>query len=103
MERKEEVHELTLHHILPAEKAVIEKPSEEEGEEWEDGTDEDVNDGRSDSEGSSDECLDFTVQALWSSRKGEVTETEQADNELALLIYRNGLVFDVKTDSDGGN
>ncbi|XP_028259602.1 leukemia inhibitory factor receptor [Parambassis ranga] len=103
MERKEEVHELTLHHILPAEKTVTEKSSEEVGEEWDDRTDEDVEDGRSDSEGSSDECPDFTVQALWSSRKGEVTEIEQADNELELLIYRNGLVFDVKTDLDGGN
>lgn len=38
-------------------------------------------------------------QALRSSREGEMTDLEQLDNEIAMLVNRNGLVFDVKTDS----
>ncbi|XP_070816930.1 leukemia inhibitory factor receptor [Chaetodon trifascialis] len=106
LERKEEVHELTLHQLHPEGKHVP-KDAEEttilRGE-WHDGTDEDVENERGDSRmsgGTSDESLSpgSTEQALRSSREGEVTDLEQVDNEIAMLIYRNGLVFDVKTDS----
>ncbi|XP_051232472.1 leukemia inhibitory factor receptor isoform X7 [Dicentrarchus labrax] len=103
LERKEEVHELTLHQLHPERKSLPEDAEETpvfRGK-WDDGTDEDAEDERGDSRmpgGSSDECLS-TDQALRSSREGEMTDMDQVDNEIAMLIYRNGLVFDVKTDS----
>ncbi|XP_042368332.1 interleukin-12 receptor subunit beta-2 [Plectropomus leopardus] len=107
LEKKEEkVHELTLHQLQPEGKSV---PKEDEETtvlkgECDDGTDEDATNERDDSRISgrtSDECLspDSIDEGLKSSREGEMTELEQLDNEIAMLIYRNGLVFDVKTDS----
>ncbi|KAK9519475.1 hypothetical protein VZT92_022202 [Zoarces viviparus] len=95
LEGKEEVHKLTLHQH-PEDKSIPEDAEETTvlTGEWDEGTDEDV-DGGVDSRmsgGTSDE-------ALRSSREGEMTDLEQVDNEIAMLIYRNGLVFDVKTDS----
>lgn len=95
LEGKEEVHKLTLHQH-PEDKSVPEDAEETTvlTGEWDEGTDEDVDDGVDSrmSGGTSDE-------ALRSSREGEMTDLEQVDNEIAMLIYRNGLVFDVKTDS----
>ncbi|XP_070688329.1 interleukin-12 receptor subunit beta-1 [Pempheris klunzingeri] len=106
LERKEEVHELMLQQIHPEVKSVPLDAEETTvvGGEWDDGTDEDPESERRDSRmsgGTSDECLSpgSTHQALRSSREGEMTDLEQVDNEIAMLIYRNGLVFDVKTDS----
>ncbi|XP_044056507.1 uncharacterized protein il12rb1 isoform X2 [Siniperca chuatsi] len=103
LERKEEVDELTLHQLHPEGKSVPEDAEETAvlAGEWDDGTDEDVENVRGDSGmsgGTSDECLN-PGSALRSSREGEMTDLEQVDNEIAMLIYRNGLVFDVKTDS----
>ncbi|XP_028443755.1 interleukin-12 receptor subunit beta-2 [Perca flavescens] len=106
LERKEEVHELTLHQLHPEGKSVPEDAEETDvlTGEWDSGTDEDVENKRGDSRmsrGSSDQSLDpgSTDEALRSSREGKMTDLEQVDNEIAMLIYRNGLVFDVKTDS----
>ncbi|XP_073332158.1 interleukin-6 receptor subunit beta isoform X2 [Pagrus major] len=104
-ERKEEVHELTLLQLHPEGKSVPEDAEETtilRGD-WDDDTDEDVENERGDSSlsgGTSDECLGpgSTDQALKRSKGGEVTDLEQLDNEIAMLIYRNGLVFDVKTE-----
>lgn len=105
-ERKEEVHELTLLQLHPEVKSVPEDAEETtvlRGD-WDDDTDEDVESERGDSSlsgGTSDECLGpgSTDQALRRSKEGEATDLEQLDNEIAMLIYRNGLVFDVKTES----
>ncbi|XP_031163124.1 interleukin-12 receptor subunit beta-1 isoform X2 [Sander lucioperca] len=106
LERKEEVHELTLHQLHPEGKSVPEDAEETDvlTGEWDNGTDEDVENKRGDSRmsgGSSDQSLDpsSTDDALRSSREGEMMDLEQLDNKIAMLIYRNGLVFDVKTDS----
>ncbi|XP_034385768.1 interleukin-12 receptor subunit beta-1 [Cyclopterus lumpus] len=97
LEGKEEVDELTLHKH-PEDKSFPEDAEEATvlTREWDDGTDED--DGV-DSMMSEDECPSSTHEALKSSREGEMTDLEQVDNEIAMLIYRNGLVFDVKMDS----
>ncbi len=107
LEGKEEVlHDLTLLQLQPEGKSVPEDSEETtlRGGEWDDGTDEDVENERGDSRmsgGPSDECSSpgSTDQALRSSREGETTDLAQVDNEIAMLIYRTGLVFDVKTDS----
>ncbi|XP_049444769.1 uncharacterized protein il12rb1 isoform X1 [Epinephelus fuscoguttatus] len=107
LERKEEtVYELTLLQLHPEGKSVPEDTEETTilTREWDDDTDNDLEGERGDSRmsgGISDECLSpgLTDEALKSSREGEISELEQLDNEIAMLIYRNGLVFDVKTDS----
>lgn len=97
LERKEEVHELTLHQLHPEGKRV---PKDVEETILHEHVENERDDSRM-SGGNSDECLSpgSTEQALRSSREGEVTDLEQVDNEIAMLTYRNGLVFDVKTDS----
>lgn len=88
LEEKEEVDELTLHPQSKSAPVAILRA------ECEDSSDEDVENGASDgcpSPGSSD-------QALRSSTVGEITDVERLDNEIEMLIYRNGLVFDAKTD-----
>ncbi|KAF6734362.1 Interleukin-12 receptor subunit beta-1 [Oryzias melastigma] len=93
-ERKEEVHEVTLHQLLQEGTSISEKATVFR-EEWNGGTE--VESEGSHSEGSSDECesSNSTSHAL---RKSNI-EIEQMDVELAMLIYRNGLVFDVKGES----
>ncbi|KAM9358382.1 interleukin-12 receptor subunit beta-2 [Symphorus nematophorus] len=105
LERKEEVHDLMLLQLHPESKPVPEDAEEMpvSGGECDDGSDEDTDNERDDSRmsgGGSDECLSpsSTDEALRSSREEEMTDLEQVDNEIAMLIYRNGLVFDVKTD-----
>lgn len=87
--------ELTLLQLLQEGTSLTEK-TPVFTEKWSDGSDME-NEG-SDSEGSSDECesSNSTSQAL---RKSGVTDIEKMDVELAMLIYRNGLVFDVKGES----
>lgn len=95
------MHELTLLH--PEGKSVPEDLGETTAlrGEWDDGSDKAVENERDDlrmSEETGDESPGSTDQALGSSREVEITDLEQVDNEIAMLIYRNGLVFDVKTD-----
>lgn len=103
LERKEEVHhELTLHQLDPEGKSVSEEAEDAtvlRGE-WDDETDEDEERESSDLEGCSDECLSpgSTDEAQRSSKEGQTADLEQVDNELAMLIYKNGLVFDMKAD-----
>ena len=93
-ERKEEVHEITLHRLLPERKSDSEEATvlrrESDGE-----TDADLENERSDSEEPSDECVSPDSDQVL--EKEEMTDLEQVDTELAMLIYRNRLVFDVKT------
>ncbi|XP_047443768.1 interleukin-12 receptor subunit beta-1 [Mugil cephalus] len=100
LEKKEVVHQLTLYQPHPEEKSFSEEAEEAtvlrgecDGE-----IDEDVDNERSNSTAS--ECVSpgSTDQVMRNSEKGETTDLEQVDEELALLIYRNGLVFDLKTD-----
>lgn len=104
LERKEEVDELTLLQLHPESKSTLEgiKETTDVREDRDDDADMDAVNERGDSRmlgGTSDEGLtpDSTDQALRSSREAEMTD--EVDNELAMLIYRNGLVFDAKTDS----
>lgn len=102
-EKKEVVHQLTLHQLHSEGKSLYEEAEEATvlTGEWDEGTDEDVDNERSYLATSSDECASpgSTDQALRNSGAKETMGLEQVDTELALLIYRNGLVFDVKTDS----
>ncbi|XP_041861141.1 tyrosine-protein phosphatase Lar [Melanotaenia boesemani] len=97
VKRKEEVHEFTLHQLLSEKMTVSEEAIVPKGEQ-DYMTDDDVENERSDSEGSVDECVGpiSTEKAL---KKQKITDLGQVNNELAMLIYRNGLVFDAKTDS----
>ncbi|XP_034069023.1 interleukin-12 receptor subunit beta-1-like isoform X2 [Gymnodraco acuticeps] len=106
LERKEEVDEMTLLQLHPEGKSVPEDAEESAvlAGEWEEDTDEDEDNERWDSRmsgESSDEGLSpgSTGEALRSSREGEITDVEQLDNEIAMLIYKKGLVFHVKRDS----
>ncbi|XP_051803611.1 uncharacterized protein il12rb1, partial [Acanthochromis polyacanthus] len=95
LENKEEVHDLTLYQVHSEGKSLSEEAEETTvlGGEWGDGTDEDVENERSDSGGSDDECLSPS-----SANQALKTDLEQVENELTMLIYRTGLVFDTKTD-----
>lgn len=100
LERPEEVDELTLYE-LQQENRLTPDGAEETlvRSEYED-MDEDMKEDSADArvwEHYGDEGLNSTEQALKKSRS-ETRKTELA-NEIAMLIYRNGLVFDVKTDS----
>lgn len=100
LERPEEVDELTLYE-LQQENRLTPEGAEETlvGGEYED-MDEDTKEDSAESkvwEHYGDEGLNSTEQTLKKSRS-ETRKTELA-NEIAMLIYRNGLVFDVKTDS----
>ncbi|KAM7388002.1 hypothetical protein PAMP_024206 [Pampus punctatissimus] len=100
---KEEVHDLMLLQPLPEAKSLPVDVEETTVQEWDNDTDEDVENERGHSrtsEGTSDTCLSpgSTEQAVRSSREEEPTDVEQVD-EITMLIYRKGLVFDMKTDS----
>lgn len=101
LERKEEVDELILLQLHPESKSTLEDTKTTDVGDQDDDTGNAVKE-RGDLRmlgGTSDEGLspDSTDQALRSSREAEMTD--EVDNELAMLIYRNGLVFDAKTDS----
>ncbi|XP_027884538.1 interleukin-12 receptor subunit beta-1 isoform X2 [Xiphophorus couchianus] len=94
-ERKEEVHEVTLHKLVPEQKPVSEA-TVLKGE-WDDEAGQQVEkdgccSGESDDESSSLASGDDTL------RKADLKNLEQVEIELAMLIYRNGLVFDVKSE-----
>lgn len=94
-ERKEEVHEVTLHKLVPEQKPVSEA-TVLKGE-WDDEAGQQVEkdgccSGESDDESSSLASGDDTL------RKADLKNLEQVETELAMLIYRNGLVFDVKSE-----
>ncbi|KAK2835363.1 hypothetical protein Q5P01_015847 [Channa striata] len=104
LEEKEEVHDLMLLHPQPELKPVTEDAEESSflPLEWDNSADEDMENERGDSkmsEGTSHsaDSPDSPDQTLRNS--GDITDLEQVDNEITMLIYRNGLVFDVKTDS----
>ncbi|MED6284157.1 hypothetical protein CHARACLAT_016455, partial [Characodon lateralis] len=90
-ERKEEVHELTLHQPI-SEKATVLKG------ELDDGIERKVEKDGSCLEQSDDESSSL-VSADVTLRKADLKDLEQVETELAMLIYRNGLVFDVKSES----
>ncbi|XP_068175991.1 uncharacterized protein il12rb1 isoform X2 [Antennarius striatus] len=105
LEKKEEVDKLTLHQLL--EHSSAPEDAEETtvfGGEWDGGTNEDLYNQRGDarmSKGTSDEHLShgYTHNILRNSREGAVTDLEEVENEITMMIYRNGLVFDVRPDS----
>ncbi|XP_041646340.1 interleukin-12 receptor subunit beta-2 isoform X2 [Cheilinus undulatus] len=104
LDGKEEVYELTLHKLLLEGKSISEEAEDRTvlGEEWDGDMDEDMENERGDSRMSgeiNDEDPDCIDETLRSSKDGETTDLQQLENEFAMLIYRNGLVFDVKTDS----
>lgn len=97
LQGKEVVHELTLCQLHPVGKSV-EMPEDSEettflGGTWrtDDALDEDTDNEKSDGS--------YKEKALRCTSDENMTDLEQVDNEIAMLIYRNGLVFDVKTDS----
>lgn len=98
------MHELTLLQLHPEVKSSLGDAGEctvLRGD-WDDGNDEDMENERGDlrmSGETSDESPGSTDQTLRSCREGEITDLDQVENEIAMLIYRNGLVFDLKTDS----
>ncbi|KAF7656313.1 hypothetical protein LDENG_00043750 [Lucifuga dentata] len=101
---KEEVHEFTLHQLHPEGKSVEMSEDQEETTflhgalRNDDATDEDTENEKSD--GSQDECLTLSYkEKAVRDTDIDMTDLGQADDEIAMLIYRNGLVFDVKTDS----
>ncbi|XP_029939139.1 interleukin-31 receptor subunit alpha [Salarias fasciatus] len=98
-EHKEEVHDLMLQQLHPESRTVCEETEEVTvlGGQWDDRSGEDMKNDNSDSGGSDEESLSADTLKTTSEREG--TDLEQMDSELAILIYRNGLVFDVKTDS----
>uniref|UniRef100_A0A673ASD4 Fibronectin type-III domain-containing protein n=1 Tax=Sphaeramia orbicularis TaxID=375764 RepID=A0A673ASD4_9TELE len=106
MDRKEEVHELTLFQLHPDSKPVPEDAEEStvlRGG-WDNGSDEDQEGESRDrrtSEGDGDECLssDSTERTLTRSKQTAMADLERVENDIAMLIYKNGLVFDVKADS----
>ncbi|XP_043985798.1 interleukin-31 receptor subunit alpha [Gambusia affinis] len=95
-ERKEEVHAVTLHKLIPEQKLVSEA-TVLKGE-WDDEAGRQVEkdgccSGESDDESSSLASGDDTL------KKADLKNLEHVETELAMLIYRNGLVFDVKSES----
>lgn len=101
LERPEEVDELTLYELHQDSTLTPESAEETLARgEWYEDMDEDTEEDGTDLrvlEHYGDECLNSTDQALKKSRLG-AGKIDLA-NEIAMLIYRNGLVFDVKTDS----
>lgn len=95
LERKEEVHEVTLVQLhpecCPTEDMEIQKGILDDGSD----VDEDNEEGDNVSKAGSDD----KEQMLRGSTEVELTDLDQVQNEIAILIYRNGLVFDVNMDS----
>ncbi|KAF3690768.1 Interleukin-12 receptor subunit beta-1 [Channa argus] len=104
LEEKEEVDELMLLQPHPEVMPVSEDAEESSvlPMDWSDSSDEDMENDRGDTKMSGgtshgDDDPNSTDQILRNS--GDITNLEQVDNEITMLMYRNGLVFDVKTDS----
>lgn len=100
-EEKEEVHDLTLLQLHPENKPFLMDKLESTvlRAEWDDEDNEDMESQRGDSGMSGETRNESPDSTLGRCRDGEITDLEQVDNEIAMLIYRNGLVFDLKTDS----
>ncbi|KAM9762624.1 uncharacterized protein il12rb1 [Menidia menidia] len=93
-ERKEEVHDLTLHQLFPEQRYISEETTLLQGES-DGGTNMEKEKYSSDSEGSNEECV--SPDSNQAQEEEEMTAIEQVDTVLAMLTYRNGLVFDMKT------
>lgn len=101
LDRPEEMDELRVYELHQESKLTPESAEENlvRGE-WYEDMDEDTEGDSTDLrvlEHYRDECLNSTHPALKKSRSG-AGKVDLA-NEIAMLIYRNGLVLDVKTDS----
>lgn len=98
MERKEEVDELMLQQPHSEVKSAPRDPQETTvlSKDWDVDTEVEGSHSRL-SGGPSDDCS--SDLAPRDCREAETTDLEQVDNEITMLIYRNGLVFDMKTDS----
>lgn len=100
VERKEEMDELMLQQLHSEDKPDPRDPQETTilGGDWDtdkDGDTEDRSDSRLSEEPGDDSS---TAPAVGGCRETEESDLEQVENEIAMLIYRNGLVFDMKTD-----
>lgn len=100
IERKEEMDELMLQQLHSEGKSGPSDTQETTilGGDWD-------TDKEGDTEGRSDSRLSGGLgdsssadSAVGRGREAEVNDLEQVDNEIAMLIYRNRLVFDMKTD-----
>lgn len=100
LERPEEVDELILYQLQPEDKSTTEDAEQTpDRDDCYGDMDEDTEDSSTRSRMSvdyGDERSDSTAGTLKSSREAGRTGVE---NEIAMLIYKNGLVFDAKTDS----
>lgn len=101
---EEQVNVLTLHLLQQDDKTLPEAADKTivlPGE-WDDCTDEDAeNVNSSMSEGTCGDRLspDSIEQPQSGSRNDKMNDINGVDDELALLLYRKGLVFDLKMDS----
>lgn len=100
LERPEEVDELILYHLQPEGNSTTEDAEETPGrDDCYGDMDQDTQDSSTRSRMSvdyGDERADSAAGTLETSREAGRTDVE---NEIAMLIYKNGLVFDAKTDS----
>lgn len=97
MERKEEVDELMLQETHSEVKSAPRDPHETTVLSGDWGVDAEGEGGDSRlPRGPCDDCS--SDLAPRDCREAETTDLEQVDNEITMLIYRNGLVFDMKTD-----
>lgn len=100
IERNGETDELMLQQLHSEDKPGPTDPEETTflGGDWDTEKDGDTGD-RSDSRLSEVHGEDSSpAPAVGRARETEENDLEQVDNEIAMLIYRNGLVFDMKTD-----
>lgn len=100
IERKEEMDELMLQQLHSEDKSDPKDPQETTilGGDWDTDKEGDT-EGRSDSRLSGEPDDDSSADpAVGRGREAEENDLEHVDNEIAMLIYRNGLVFDMKTD-----
>lgn len=100
MDRKEKMDELMLQQLHSEDKPGPRDPEETtllRGD-WDTDKVRDTED-RSDSRLSEEHGDDTSTDpAVGRARETEENNLEQVDNDIAMLIYRNGLVFDMKTD-----
>ncbi|KAM9848423.1 uncharacterized protein il12rb1 isoform 2-T2 [Aulostomus maculatus] len=92
---EEELHDVMLHQLYPQNKSLPEATEEATvlPGEWDDCSDEGVEKERVDSEGSGEQ-RSSPASTKQASREEEI----QLEQELALLLYRRGLVLDLKMD-----
>lgn len=100
VERKTELDELMLQQPHSEDKPDPGDPQETTSlrGDWdtdEDGDTEDRSDSRLSEEYGEGSSADPAAER---ARETEERDLEQVENEIAMLIYRNGLVFDMKTD-----